>query len=325
MSDALKTAEYVVFGVAIFGDLLYFLFIRYKTDPAMDVYRILLYYNLYADIALTVLSFLCKPFIAVYNGNVYFIGDTPFKTENPAACFILFSFYIYCFYQTFIVCPMSYYFRYLAVCKAQILTNCKFIALAIFWTLIAAGSVTVFATFVMYPTEDRLVDFYSTKDTFDTTILKDIHRSFAGLSSSRDSSLLLQLCMWNGFLIVATSYVVTFYFMHKVTSSFRIRHKGTKWHDINKQIARVMLVQASVPMLLMAPAYLILFQMFIFGMESDLKQYLMNVLMTLAPLVNPYVGILMVKSYRNALCGCFSSSREQEVYPEEQTADEDVI
>ncbi|CAD5225736.1 unnamed protein product [Bursaphelenchus xylophilus] len=291
----------------------------------MDVYRVLLYYNLYADIALTVLSFFCKPIVIIYNANFYIIGETPFKIADPVGQFAIFMIYVYSYYQTFIVCPLSYYFRYLAVCRAKVVTNLKFVALAVFWTFIGSGSMLIFCYVVLYPTDERLEEFYFMRSEFNSTILRDGKNILAGLTSSNDSALHKTLYMWNGFTIVTMCYVATFYFMHQVTSSFRVRNKGTKWHDINKQIARVMLVQASVPMLLLAPSYFLMFHMYMFGMESDAKQYFVNILMTLAPLVNPYIGILMVKSYRKTVCFCSSSYQEREVYPEEQTAEEAVI
>ncbi|CAD5218899.1 unnamed protein product [Bursaphelenchus okinawaensis] len=318
MVDALSTVEYVVFIAAIIGNSIFFLFIRYKTDPIMDVYRILLYYNLFSDVCLTVFSFFCKPMIVIYDSHAYFLGNSPIQYETSHFHFIMFLLYIFCFYQPFVVCPMTYYFRYLAVCEARILSTAHFLLLALFWTIVAVGSDCFSAYLSVYPTEERLTEFHEHVSA-NTTLLRAIERPFAGLSADKDLRM-LTFTLTVGFVIVSASYILTFTFMHLVTSSFRVRNRGTKWHDINKQIARVMLVQASVPMLLMAPGYMLLFQMYTMGAESDFKQYLMNILMTMAPLVNPYVGVLMVKAYRDQIKSWFTGTTVTEVFPEERTA-----
>lgn len=109
-------------------------------------------------------------------------------------------------------------------------------------------------------------------------------------------------------ITIICAYICIFYFLHQVVTQFRIRDKNTKWHDVNKQIAKVMIVQTSVPLLISFPALTLMWSMYVFKFEGDQFQYLVNILMSIAPTISPYFGIFLVKRYRRTLqCHWYSN------------------
>lgn len=55
----------------------------------------------------------------------------------------------------------------------------------------------------------------------------------------------------------------------------------------------------------MLPAFILNFKAIVFGRDTEFDHYLVNTLMTLAPVLNPYVCIYFIKAYRQTVIDIF--------------------
>ncbi|CAD5219399.1 unnamed protein product [Bursaphelenchus xylophilus] len=297
-----NSIEATAFCVAMIGNVTLFFLIIFKTDQEMEVYKIVLIYNCYSDVVLTVSSFFCKPFFVIYEGEMFMMAQKLFNTPSSLYDFILYDTFVFVFYQLFMVVPLSCYYRYEAVCRAHIIPPLNFFILAVLADLIP------FLNFLtnwwsVYPDEEKLA-VYKTMVANSTSKLFDGSK-IAALSIN--SHVEAGLSITFGMTTILLSYITTATFLHKVIATFRVRNERSKWHDVNKQIAKVMVIQMCVPLAISTPALTLMWAMYVFQFEDDKYHYIVNILMTLTPLVNPFTGIFCIEAYRGylsrLLCG----------------------
>uniref|UniRef100_A0A1I7SGP3 Serpentine receptor class gamma n=3 Tax=Bursaphelenchus xylophilus TaxID=6326 RepID=A0A1I7SGP3_BURXY len=126
--------EIAVFVLSSIGSAFFMFMILKRTEQLMQVYQKILMYSSLYDWVVTFTSFFTRPIFFMDEGNCYLISNYFMQMLSDQMQFFFFFSYIFAFHALPAVVALSYYYRYLVVCKEKIMTNSQFVVFAIFAT-----------------------------------------------------------------------------------------------------------------------------------------------------------------------------------------------
>ncbi|CAD5216697.1 unnamed protein product [Bursaphelenchus okinawaensis] len=265
----------------------------------MECYRIILFYNCLHDLALTLISYFCRPHLVVDNGYIFVFSNQ--MTDVFSLDVKLFAYYAYIFivHSLVAVVGFSYIYRYLIVCKNKILSNFQFCTLGLF-NYVGPMVIVIGTHFYITPyspeNKEKLDFFINRSINTDLRVLRE-SLVFIGEPTNPYSTFVYVA----GMTYYCLAYVVIYVYAKKVMTSFRIRNEKTKWFSVNKQVANSFIIQAITPSLTISPIFFALAICVIFKPGPHIvywSSFAFNFILTVMPVINPFVAASCIHNYR---------------------------
>ncbi|CAD5216695.1 unnamed protein product [Bursaphelenchus okinawaensis] len=293
--------EILVFVLSSLGSAFFMYMIMKKTEQLMEVYKTILMYSSIYDWVVTFTSFFTRPIFFIDQGNCYLISNYFMQMLSDQMQFFFFFTYIFAFHSLPAVVALSYYYRYLVVCKEKIMTTFQFCIFAIFANLGAVLMIVLNSNWFLPRYGAFNQEFTSRLSTIQNSFLLDNKDKIFGIGDSGDPAGLHYYGI--GLVVTITAYILIVIYIRKVVNTFRIRDHKTRWHSVNKQIAKSLIVQAITPSVTMVPMFVLMAACVMLQPSEAFVttcNYIMNITLTIMPVINPFASAAFIDAYRKA-------------------------